>query len=218
MFLRKIFLSWRPGPGSTRFIIGRLKRSKTDGVEFRYFLNNVKEAEKLGFTSYPEFPIREEPYLSGVLEIFARRLTRSDRADRGKVLEFWDANQKQYDSFDLLALTQGWLMTDNFEFLGEFHPKKNFQFVTDLARVGAQNLVRDSIKIGDKLTYKFERSNPVDSRAVQIFKNDLMIGYVKQKHCSYFHDLKKRQHVDLFVKAVDQNGVIRQVFISVGNP
>ena len=218
MTVRKIFLSWRPGPGFPRYIVGRLKRSSTKGVEFRYFPESVEKAQAAGFTSYPEFPVRTEPYNDGVLEIFARRLTCSDRADRSKVLDFWDANRPGYDTFDLLALTQGWLMTDNFEFLGQFHPIPDFRFVTDLAYVGPQKLVRDTIVAGDKLRFEFERDNQIDRKAIKVFKGKLFIGYIKQKHCIYFHDLKKKQTVDMTVRAVDQNGVIRQIFVAVGNP
>lgn len=217
MIVRKIFLSWRTGPGSRRYIVGKISRSSTSGVTFQYFPDTVKEAQKDGFISYTEFPQLDTVYTDGVLEIFSRRLTRNDRNDRNSMLGFWEAEDKGYDTFDLLALTQGWLTTDNFEFLGEFHPKRHFQFVTDLARVSSLALPRGSVVPGDKLRFEFDRKNEVDSKAVKIFKGKVFVGYIKQKHCNFFQDLKSVWNVDLQVKAIDQNGVIRQLFVKVGN-
>jgi len=198
--------------------VGKLWRSKTKGVQFKYYPDTVKKAQEAGFTSYTEFPEIDKVYTQGVLEIFARRLTRSERNDRNNVLEFWAAEGKDYDEFDLLALTQGWLTTDNFEFLGEFHPHQHFQFVTDLAYISGLKLPRDTVAPGDKLRFKFDRENNSDCKAIKVFKKEQFVGYIKQKHCNFFHDLKPKWETNLTVKAVDQNGVIRQVFVVVENP
>ncbi|MFD2786259.1 hypothetical protein [Hymenobacter rubripertinctus] len=177
----------------------------------------MEEAKKVGFISYTEFPDINTLYTDGVLEIFARRLTRNERNDRSNMLEFWSAEGKGYDAFDMLAMTQGWLTTDNFEFLADFYPKRHFQFVTDLAYTRSLELPRGTIAEGDKLQFKFDRKNEVDCKAIRVFKDELFIGFIKQKHCNFFHHLKRSWTTNLQVKAVDQNGVIRQVFITVGD-
>lgn len=217
MLIRKIFLSWRQGHGSRRHIVGVITRNYADGIKFEYFPEVINEALPDGFQTYPEFTDIHKIYTDGVLDIFARRLTQAERSDRFKVLGFWEADNPTYDTFDLLALTQGWLPTDNFEFLGNYHPKPGFKFVTDLARVGSQNISKGVVKFGDVLHCEFERNNAFDNKAVKIYKGELLLGYIKQKHCNYFHKIKKKGIGNISVKAVDldQNGIIRQIFALV---
>jgi hypothetical protein len=216
MFIKQIYLSWRPGKGKRRHIVGILKRNSSEGVKFSYILPEVKKAKEEGFVTYAEFPDINKVYTEHVMEILSQRLIKHSRPDRIKMLQFWEADNSKYDDFDILALTQGWLPTDNFEFLGVFNPIKDFCFVTDLTGLSSLNLSRNFVKPGDNLKYEFERTNEFDKEAVMIKNNNgQLIGYIKKIHCKFFHQVKSKYTPKITVKTIDQNGIIKQIFLKV---
>lgn len=218
--IREIHVSWRKGKGSRRKIVGVLKRTALNGITFKYLKEGVIDAKKEGFKEYPGFPISEnfdKTYQEDNLDIFSLRLVPFERKDNIKLLEFWEAKDIR-DKFNLLALTQGLLPTDNFEFLGLFNPKKNFKFVTDLAGLSYLELKKDTVKIGDKLTYEFESNKKAfRDRAVKIFKGNLHVGYIKNIHNNIFLKSKSKDNISLTVKEVNQNGSIRNLFVLVSS-
>jgi len=213
---REIYLIWRKEKGSRRKIVGVIKRTATNGISFRYIEKGVKEAKKEGFKEYVGFPLDyEKSYSENNLDIFSLRLVPFERKDNKKLLEFWLA-EGVTDKFDLLALTQGLLPTDNFEFLGKFNPKKGFKFVTDIAGLSHIELEKDTVKKGDKLTYIFESNkDATDGRAVKVYKGNTHVGYIKLIHDNIFKNVKGNKKLSLTVKKVDQNGQIRNIFIEV---
>ena len=213
--VREIHLSWRKGKGSRRKIVGVLKRTATNGITFHYLKDGCEDAKKEGFSEYPGFPLSyTKIYREDDLDIFSLRLISNDRKDNLKLLKFWEA-EGVTDKFDLLALTQGLLPTDNFEFLGLFNPAKGFKFVTDLAGLSHIELERGSIAIGDKLTYEFEYSEKAYSKkAVKVFKNDIHVGYIKNIHNNIFLKLALNSFL-LTVKDIEQNGIIKNIFVLV---
>jgi len=216
MLIRQIYLSWRPGKGKRRHIVGILKRNSSEGVRFSYLLPDVKKAQEEGFVAYAEFPDISKVYTEHVMEIFSQRLIKPSRPDRIKMLQFWEADNSNYDDFDILALTQGWLSTDNFEFLGVYNPIKDFCFVTDIAGLSSLNLSKDFVKIGDNLKFEFEGNNEFDKDAIMIKTNrGQNIGYIKKIHCKFFHQVKSKYTPKVSVKAIDQNGIIKQLFLKV---
>jgi hypothetical protein len=212
MQIQKIYLSWRLGKGKERRLVGTLQRL-TNGFSFHYNEEALKQAQQEGFANYVAFPDTATVYTEGVIEVFSRRLTQKSRADSKYFFEFWHANQAEYDDFDKLALTQGALPTDNFEFLADYKPQKDFMFVTDIAGLSLSKLPPNIIKLGDILTYKLE-SYQTDEYAVKIMKDKTFIGYIKRGHNQFFHNLKDLQPL-ITVKDVDYNGVIKQIFIDV---
>lgn len=217
---REIYLTWRKEKGSRRKIVGVIKRTATDGITFRYIKEGVEEAKKEGFKEYSGFPIPKDYstiYKEDNLDIFSLRLVPFERKDNKKLLEFWSANDVS-DKFDLLALTQGLLPTDNFEFLGKFYPSKGFEFVTDIAGLSKIKLEKDTVKKGDKLSYEIERNVfAIDNKAVKVFKGSCHIGYIKLIHDYIFKNIKPNKTIGLTVKEVDQNGKIRNIFIQVNS-
>ncbi len=91
----------------------------------------------------------------------------------------------------------------------------NFKIVTDIAGLSHLKLPIDEIKVGDRLTFKQTPSGK-DKDEVRLFKNDKEVGFVKKIHNRIFRNKPK---LNLIVKAVSQNGFIKQVFftISTGN-
>jgi hypothetical protein len=210
-----IFLSWREGLGKRRHIIGVLKRNSTLGVRFSYLAKGVEMAKKDGFSPYTEFPDFDKVYTENVLEVFGQRIMKSERTDISGFYDFWEIDTKfKEDKFYLLAHTQGLNPADNFEFLADYNPKKSLRFLTDLASLSSLKLSADSVKEGDLLTYKLESDNEFDDKAVKVFKGEKEIGYIKRIHSRVFYKQKGRT-LKLIVKAVEQNGVVKRIFVKV---
>lgn len=214
--LGNIYLSWREGLGKRRHIVGVIRNNANEGVRFQYLPEAVEEAKKNGFTSYTEFPDMGKTYTENVLDVFGQRIMKSERSDIQEFLDFWEIDRRfKDDKYYLLAHTQGLNPTDNFEFLADYHPVKSLRFLTDLAGLSVTNLPIGSLKIGDQLQYELDPENPFDEYAVRVFKGDLEVGYIKKVHCKVFY--KKHQRLDLKVKALEQNGKIKRVFIKVSS-
>ena len=210
-----IFLAWREGAGKRRHIVGVLKRNSTQGVRFSYILEGVDTAKKDGFSTYTEFPDVSKEYKDNVLEIFGQRIMKSERSDISDFFDFWEIDSKyKDDKYYLLAHTQGLSPTDNFEFLADYQPTKTLRFLTDLASLSSLKLEANSVKAGDMLNYVLEPDNEYDSMAVKVFKNDLEIGYIKKIHSKVFYK-QKEMSLKLKVKAVEQNGVVKRIFVKV---
>ncbi|HXC05657.1 MAG TPA: hypothetical protein VNZ86_12935, partial [Bacteroidia bacterium] len=125
----------------------------------------------------------------------------------------WEANDVT-DKFSLLALTQGLMPTDNFEFLGLFNPTKHFRFVTDLAGLSHISLEKGTVSVGDTLTYETEFSKQAFRElAVKIYKGSQHVGYIKNIHNNVF--IKSKGLIKLSVKAIEQNGVVKNIFVLV---
>ena len=212
--VREIFISWRKGKGSRRNLIGVLKRTASNGITFRYLKEGVEKAKQEGFREYPGFPIDyTKDYQEGDLDIFSLRLIPFERKDNPQLLKFWEANDVS-DKFNLLALTQGLMPTDNFEFLGLFNPTREFRFVTDLAGLSHLALEKGSVEVGDVLTYEKEGNTlAYKNIAIRVFKRDQQVGYIKNIHNNVF--IMAKGEIKLSVKALEQNGVIKNIFVLV---
>jgi len=210
-----IFLSWRQGFGKPRHLVGVLKRNSTDGVRFSYLSDGFEEAKGEGFTPYTEFPNIDKVYSENVVETFGQRITKSERSDILDFLDFWEIDSKyKDDKFYLLAHTQGLSPVDNFEFLADYNPSKELRFLTDLAGLSVLKLPANTLKVGDILTYELETENKFDSSAVGVFKDNIHVGYIKKVHNRVFHK-KGGQNLKLKVKALEQNGIVKRVFVKV---
>lgn len=212
--VREIFLSWRKGKGGRRNLVGVLKRTATNGITFKYLQEGCEEAKKEGFKEYPGFPLSYNTiYTENNLDVFSLRLVPFERTDNRQLLNFWEAKDV-IDKFDLLALTQGLLPTDNFEFLARYHPKKDFRFVTDIAGLSHLELQKGVVSIGDELQYEILRHEKAFMDfAVKVYKHDTHIGYIKNVHNCIFLEAKNK--LNLRVKAIEQNGSIRNIFLLV---
>lgn len=209
-----IYLSWRIGASYRRHIIGVLKRS-AQGVEFKYLPEGVRDAQKDGFTPYTEFQDLSKTYSVGVLETFGQRIIKSERTDKSTFYDFWEIKPSFQDNkYYLLAHTQGLLPTDNFEFLADYHPVKELCFISDLAGLSNLKIPSKTLKIGDQLTYKIERNNQFDKKAVMVFKESMLVGYIKKVHNSVFHKPKGDQ-LKITVKALDENGLTKRIFVKI---
>lgn len=211
-----LYLSWRKGSGYGRHIVGVIKFKKNDAATFSYIKNNVELAKADGFIPYTEFPDTEKTYTDNVLDIFSQRLINLERNDIGNFLKFWEIPPiKAADKIYLLAHTQAWLPTDNFEILADFNPSRKLCFVTDLAALSITKIQSDKLAVGDLLSFK-KCPMDIDQYAVEIYKDDIKIGYIKKIHNRVFY---KTGGDSLYVKvkAIEKNGVLRKVFLKISS-
>jgi hypothetical protein len=211
----KIYLGWRQGQTHRRHIVGLLQKEAEGKFTFRYFKDRVEEAKKEGFSPYTEFPDVDKVYNSNVVDIFAQRLTKSDRSDVQKFYDFWEVDpQYKDDKFYLLGHTQGLVPTDNFEFLADYNPTDGLHFLTEVAGLSKYQLPPDAVRPGDHLRFELDPGNQYDNEAVKVFKGDRELGYIKKIHCRVFSK-PGAERLTLEVKAVDRNGVIKRIFVKV---
>ncbi|HTA28179.1 MAG TPA: hypothetical protein VK809_10340 [Bacteroidia bacterium] len=211
----KIYLSWRPGQGKRRHIVGVLEHHHDDKFTFDYDKKGIEEAIKEGFSPYTEFADTQKTYNGNVLDVFAQRLMKPERSDVQTFYNFWEIEpQFINDKFYLLGHTQGLLPTDNFEFLAEYKPVTGLHFLTDLARVAERELISNSVMQGDKLRYRLDKNNQYYSYAVKVYKGDIELGFIKKIHSKIFYEVGEKK-LNLTVKAIDQNGIIKRIFVKV---
>ena len=194
--IKNIYLTWRTGKGDRRIPIGRIKKNSSEGIIFSYFKNNVEEAKKLGFVPFEGFPDIDKIYTSNVLEIFGHRLIKNERSDSKYFYDFWMIEKDRRDDvFYLLAMTQGLVPTDNFEFLADFYPTKNLCFITEISGLSKQNidskLLEDNdilvrIQYNKRTIYELRNSNDVKkvsitSRQFDNLKERLNFNHLKSE-------------------------------------
>lgn len=211
----KIYLAWLKGSGSHKHIVGLLEKDNDNNVTFRY-LPEAKTLRKTeGFIPYFEFQDLDKVYDVNVLSIFSHRLIKTDRPDVQNFLDFWEVpTDKADDKFYLLGKTQGLTATDNFEFLAEYHNATDLHFLTDISGLSYAQIPRNFVKNGNSLQYALEIDNEYDKEAVMVTFNGTKLGYIKRIHCRVFQETP---NLLLSVKAIEQNGVIRKIFVKVSN-
>lgn len=219
MILKKIYLSWRPGKGDGRFLVGVFSRGNSSGddIEFNYQQEEVIKAGEKGFFNYPEFPDINKVYRTNLKTVLSLRLMPKTRADRNNYLSFWNANVDGLDWFDELGFTQGELATDTFEFLAKYPKKYNgigINFVSNIAALSHLTLSSDCVKIGDKLRFELDPENKFDKSAIKVFRDNDFIGYVKRGHNLFFHKVRNEE-IDIRITNLEKNGKMNQIYFSV---
>lgn len=214
--IKNIYLIWRKAKHDRRIVVGVISRS-ANNYSFRYILENISKATAHGFTNYPDFPDLTKVYTEGVMDVFAQRLNNPNRADSESYFKFWEIDPKFHDDkYYILAQTQGLLSTDNFEFLASYYLKKRLSFISEVAGITNYNVKGDLLSIGDKLSWKYEKKNEHDPKAIKVYKGNKHLGYIKKVHNEVFHD-KRSQTLKIRVKDIDKNGLINRIFIVVYN-
>lgn len=206
-YFNKITVTWRVGPGSNRYCIGTISE---DG-EFTYNPKEVEKAKEFGFTGYPGIPFNAIP--ENAVELFFMRLINFERKDLKPLLDFWEVEESNVaDKMYLLAMTQGKMATDTYEFLASFKPIKGLVFVTEIAGLSHSKYDLSKIKNGDILSYKKEPENSYDPKAIAVYKDNEKIGYIKMGHLEVFNK-NKYKPLNIQVKDI-LNG---ELYVKVSN-
>ena len=211
---RNIFLSWRPGIGKSRTMVGLIER--VDGqLKFKYLEEGVESAKKKGFVGYPGLPLDQNVYSSDFLDLFSKRIIDMSRNDIDDLLTFWKIDKiYKNDTLYMLAMTQGKMQTDGFEFLACFIPTKQLVFVTDIAGLFHTKFNLSLLKVGSKLNFEKETDNEFDQNAIKILYNKSKVGYIKKGHNDIFlNDLAK--HLDIEVTAITNTNMHKELYVKI---
>ncbi len=110
-----VYLVWTDINTGNKYKIAELYK-KDEKFYFKYILDNVKEAQKNGFTLLIAFPqinaTYENPHLFAV---FGARLPDKRRPEIKEILATY--GMTEYDEFELLKRSGAKLPTDNYEFV-----------------------------------------------------------------------------------------------------
>jgi hypothetical protein len=214
--LGNIFLVWRRGKGDSRIIIGKIKKTATTTPSFIYNQTGLKEAKEFGFKNFEGFPdtTPDKIYNTNVIEIFGQRIMRSERNDVDDFFKFWKI-EKTYksDMYYMLSYTQGLVPTDSFEFLTQFNPIDNLNFISEITGLSSANLDSSVLNKGDELRYELDSRNQYDKYAVKLFKEKTYLGHVKIIHNRVFHNSKRP--LTVYVHHIEKNGTLKRVFIDI---
>ncbi|MFV0272427.1 MAG: HIRAN domain-containing protein [Macellibacteroides fermentans] len=189
--------------------------SKNSVVTFSYINENVNAAKQYGFHGYPGLSLDQKDHTDNVLELFSKRLISLDREESSDLLEFWEVNpEKKGDILYMLAMTQGKMQTDTFEFLASFRPVKELVFVTDVAGIKHHNFDLGKIKVGDQLSFEKDPNNPNDKKAIKILYKQETIGYIKKGHNEVFHG-NHSKNLKIIVKSITNTPVYKDLYIKI---
>lgn len=112
-----VYMVWNDTNTGEKYRIGMLYK-EDNTFYFKYILENVKEAEKHGFTLLIAFPQINKLYDNPKLfATFAARLPEPTRPEIKEILETY--GMKKYDAFELLKKSGAKLPIDSYEFVME---------------------------------------------------------------------------------------------------
>lgn len=110
-----VYLVWKNKENGKSYKVAELYK-ENNKYYFKYLLENVKEAEKDGFTLLIAFPqinaLYDNPQLFAV---FSSRLPESTRPEINEILATY--GMTEYDEFELLKRSGAKLPIDNYEFV-----------------------------------------------------------------------------------------------------
>ncbi len=119
----ELWLIWKDSISRRRYKVGILNR-KNGMYKFSYVNPELNDAKKVGFKYFPGFEDLTKDYESETL--FANILTRlpnSTRPDYFEILNSYNLD-KETEEFEILKVTRGRTITDNYEFVPAFDLNK----------------------------------------------------------------------------------------------
>jgi hypothetical protein len=87
-------------------------------------------------------------------------------------------------------------------------------FLTEIAGLSVTKIAKGAVQNGDILRFELDPSNSSDPFAVKVFKGNLHVGFIKKVHSRIFHE-NGGEALKLAVKALEQNGFIKRIFVKV---
>ena len=110
-----VYLIWKDVNTGNKYKVATLYK-ENGKFYFKYILENVKEAQKVGFKLLVAFPQINATYENPQLFAnFATRLPNENRPEIKEILETY--GMTEYDEFELLKRSGAKLPTDNYEFV-----------------------------------------------------------------------------------------------------
>ncbi|MBF0160077.1 MAG: HIRAN domain-containing protein [Magnetococcales bacterium] len=187
-----LFLAWQAPDGHpsgrSRKKVADLLPGKEGSITLHYLTEteDFKAAMQAGFTGYPAFPLDQNDYQSGVLEIFMRRLPPRKRRDYGDFLRRWRIDPaSRISPLALLGYAGAQLPGDGFSLV---HPFDNgtppFELLEEIAgfrhQQNASQLLA-TLHEGQEVELHLDPNNPYDPNAIRIeLPDQRVIGYINR--------------------------------------
>ena len=110
-----VYLLWTDVKTGNKYKVAELYK-ENEMYYFRYVLENLKDAQNVGFQLLIPFPQYNAIYFCPHLFAnFAARLPEPTRPEIEEILQTYD--MEEYDAFELLKRSGAKLPTDNYEFV-----------------------------------------------------------------------------------------------------
>ena len=194
-----LLLTWQSNKDrNQRYLVGQLKRL-SDDFEFSYLTEtqDYDAALEAGFTGYPAFPLGNGPFKNDVMTTFMKRLPPRSRRDFKKYLvnhnlpESFDGSD-----FDLITHTGIQLPSDGFDLIPNLEEAEcPFDYMLEVAGTRYHLTYEQTLEleVGASVELLCEDDNEFDCKAVAMYTNGLLIGYVNKLLCSTIRSLIKRE-------------------------
>jgi len=184
----RLWLTWQPAGGGSRYVVGFIDRIEGDQYTFTYNFDTIEfhAAVEKGFQGHPAFQIKQQIHTNNVLEPFLRRLPPRKRKDFSEYLRqhLLPADFSASD-FALLGYTGAKSPADGFSLISDpvvFDQK--CELLLEVAGTRYQSgLNLDNVSVGDSVTFVHEADNVHDKDAVAVVHATGKLGYVNKVHC-----------------------------------
>jgi len=163
----ELWLIWKDSVSRRRYKVGILVKESLK-YRFTYVNPELNDAKLVGFNYFPGFEDTQKTYESDTLFTnIATRLPNVTRPDYLEILNCYNL-EKGSDEFEVLKATKGRTITDNYEFVVAFDPKKVEFDVAGTSHSEDIEKCKEYLKVNDKLYLEHEKENLKDPNAIKV--------------------------------------------------
>ena len=177
MSTNSLWLVWRDWSNKDKYLIGELTYDNNI-YKFKYFPDELKEAQKLNFRCYFGFNDLDKVYESKDLFFNIKvRLPNPKRPDYLDILNNFDLNCNSTE-MEILEKTGGRLLTDSFEFVPSFNKNETVEFEVINTNSFIDSNLKDMV-VDDNLEFEIEDQNNYSIKVNYLkAKDKYQVGYV----------------------------------------
>lgn len=200
----RLWLTWQPVGGGSRYVVGCIDRNEGDQYTFSYNFDTAdfKMAIEKGFQGHPAFQFKQKTHTNNVLEPFLRRLPPRKRKDFSEYLaqHLLPADFSGSD-FALLGYTGAKSPADGFSLINDDSVfERTCELLLEVAGTRYQEgLDLSLIRVGDAVEFVAEPDNLHDTNAVAVVHPAGRLGYVNKVHCKAVKACAHSNKINAFV-------------------
>lgn len=200
----RLWLTWQPAGGGSRYVVGYIDRIEGDQYTFTYNFETAdfNAAIERGFKGHPAFQFKSQVHTNNVLEPFLRRLPPRKRKDFAEYLaqHLLPADFPGSD-FALLGYTGAKSPADGFSLINDASVfERSCELLLEVAGTRYQEgLDLSLVQVGDPVEFVAETDNPHDNDAVAVMHTAGRLGYVNKVHCKAVKASAKAKKLNAFV-------------------
>lgn len=185
---QRLWLTWQPAGGGSRYVVGLIDRLEGDQYTFTYNFDtkDFLAAVEKGFQGYPAFQLKDKIHTNNVLEPFIRRLPPRKRKDFTEYLvQHLLPSDFSGSVFALLGYTGAKSPADGFCLVNDPAVfEESCELLIEVAGTRYQtDLNLEAVKVGDQVEFVPETDNQHDPDAVAVIHAAGRLGYVNKVHC-----------------------------------